>query len=111
MNYRVPQDKAADTLPHKARGVDHRLRTAPIELRLKGVKEAHHVVESIDGGRGEEVARANLRRKRHIGASSQGPGGVRWDEWKRRKFLDHVTAMGHSIGGATAGAAVPPRAL
>ncbi|KAJ6442605.1 phospholipase A2, group VII [Purpureocillium lavendulum] len=101
MDYILPKDNAQDTSPHNPRGVDRTLRSAQIELRLEEVKEAFHVLGLINDGHGEDVARMNLRRRGNIGASSQGLGGVRWDDWKDRMFLSHVTAMGHSFGGAT----------
>jgi len=101
MDYILPKDNAQDTSPHNPRGVDHTLRSAQIELRLEEIKEAFYVLGLINSGYGDDIARMNLRRKGNIGSSSQGLSGVRWEDWEDRMFLDHVTAMGHSFGGAT----------
>ncbi|KAG5917446.1 hypothetical protein E4U53_004199 [Claviceps sorghi] len=101
MDYILPKDNAQDTSPHNPRGVDRRLRTAQIELRLEEIKEAYHVLTAINDGKGDEIARINLRRKGNIGSSSVGLTGISWDSWKGSMFLDNVTAMGHSFGGAT----------
>ncbi|KAH0593868.1 hypothetical protein MHUMG1_08190 [Metarhizium humberi] len=101
MDYILPKDNAQDTSPHNPRGVDRHLRNAQIELRLEEIKEAYHVLSLINGGRGHDVARLNLRKKGNIGSSSRGLTGIAWDTWKGSMFLDKVTAMGHSFGGAT----------
>ena len=101
MDYVLPKDNAQDTSPHNPRGVDHTLRSAQIQLRVAEIQEAYHVMCLINNGGGADVARVNLRRKGNIGSSSQGLSGVDWDDWKGSMFLDKVTAMGHSFGGAT----------
>ncbi|KAG6027681.1 hypothetical protein E4U41_000866 [Claviceps citrina] len=101
MDYILPKDNAQDTSPNNPRGVDSTLRTAQIELRLKEIKEAYHVLTLINDGKGDEIARLNLRKKGNIGSSSVGLAGISWDCWEGSMFLDKVTAMGHSFGGAT----------
>ncbi|KND87321.1 Platelet-activating factor acetylhydrolase [Tolypocladium ophioglossoides CBS 100239] len=101
MDYILPKDNAQDTSPHSRRGVDQKLRSAQVELRLEEIKEAYYVLGLINSGRGDEVARMNLRKKGNIGASSLGLRGIKWDNWKESMFLENVTAMGHSFGGAT----------
>ncbi|KAG6101907.1 hypothetical protein E4U30_000682 [Claviceps sp. LM220 group G6] len=101
MDYILPKDNAQDTSPRNPRGVDTVLRTAQIELRLKEIKEAYHVLTLINEGKGDEIARVNLRKKGNIGSSSIGLAGISWDSWKGSMFLNQVTAMGHSFGGAT----------
>lgn len=101
MDYILPKDNAQDTSPHNPHGVDSKLRNAQIELRLEEIKEAYHVLGLINDGKGEEVALLNLRKKGSIGSSSMGLTGITWDSWKGSMFLDKVTAMGHSFGGAT----------
>ncbi|KAG5917038.1 hypothetical protein E4U42_007403 [Claviceps africana] len=101
MDYILPKDNAQDTSPHNPRGVDSTLRTAQIELRLEEIKEVYHVLGLINDGKGDEIARVNLRKKGNIGSSSMGLTGISWNSWKGSMFLDKVTAMGHSFGGAT----------
>ncbi|POR37830.1 Platelet-activating factor acetylhydrolase [Tolypocladium paradoxum] len=102
VDYILPKDNAQDTSPHSPQGVDQTLRSAQIELRLEEIKEAYYVLGLINSGHGEEVSRMNLRKKGNIGASSLGLKGINWDNWKESMFLENVTAMGHSFGGATA---------
>lgn len=52
-------------------------------------------------GKGEEVARKNLRKKGYTGASSRGLEGVDWERWKGRFHVDKVNVAGHSFGAAT----------
>ncbi|KAG5979355.1 hypothetical protein E4U55_005261 [Claviceps digitariae] len=101
MDYILPKDNAQDTSPHNPRGVDSTLRTAQIELRLEEIKEVYRVLTLINDGKGEEIARMNLRKKGNIGSSSMGLNGISWSSWEGSMFLDKVTAMGHSFGGAT----------
>lgn len=101
VDYILPKDNAQDTAPHNPRGVDRKLRSAQIQLRLEEIKEAFHVLGMINGGQGDAVAAMNLRKKGNIGSSSIGLTGVQWDTWKDRMFLENVTVMGHSFGGAT----------
>jgi platelet-activating factor acetylhydrolase len=101
VDYILPKDNAQDTSPNNPRGVDKKLRSAQIELRLEEIKEAYHVLSLINSGRGEEVAAMNLRKKGNIGSSSLGLKGVKWEDWEDRMFMHNITAMGHSFGGAT----------
>jgi platelet-activating factor acetylhydrolase len=101
MDYIVPKDNAQDTSPHNPRGVDRKLRDSQIQLRIEEIKEAFHVLQMINNGNGREVAEVNLRKKGNVGSSSIGLKGVEWDDWKDRMFMDNVTIMGHSFGGAT----------
>lgn len=101
VDYIFPEGNAMDTSPHNEQGVDHELRAAQVELRMAEIKEAYHVLNLINSGRGEEVAAANLRKKGNAGSSSIDLGGIKWDQWHDRMFLDSVTVMGHSFGGAT----------
>lgn len=101
MDYILPKDNAQDTSPHNPQGVDSTLRTAQIELRLEEIKEVFHILSMINDGKGEQIDRMNLRRKGNVGSSSMGLTGIIWESWKGSMFLDKVTAMGHSFGGAT----------
>ncbi|GKT91827.1 platelet-activating factor acetylhydrolase [Colletotrichum tofieldiae] len=101
VDYLFPKDNAQDTAPHNARGVDTELRTAQIEMRMTEMEEAYRILEYINSGRGHEVEAMNLRRKGNVASSSKGLTGVMWEDWKDRMFLDNVTIMGHSFGGAT----------
>jgi platelet-activating factor acetylhydrolase len=101
VDYILPKDNAQDTSPHSRRGVDHILRSAQIELRQEEIKEAFYILDLINSGHGDDVASLNLRKKGNVGSSSMGLNGVNWDDWKDRMFLNSVTMMGHSFGGAT----------
>ncbi|GJC88304.1 platelet-activating factor acetylhydrolase [Colletotrichum liriopes] len=101
VDYLFPKDNAQDTAPHNARGVDTELRTAQIEMRMTEMEEAYRILGYINSGRGHEVEAMNLRRKGNVASSSKGLTGVMWEDWKDRMFLDNVTIMGHSFGGAT----------
>ena len=101
VDYINPKDNAQDTAPHNPRGVDHTLRKAQIQLRLEEIKEAYHVLGLINNGKGHEIAEINLRKKGNVGSSSLGLKGVDWNDWSNRMFLQNVTIMGHSFGGAT----------
>lgn len=101
VDYMFPQDNPFDTGPNNPKGVDTELRQAQIDLRMAEIEEAVRVMRVINEGDGEQVYKANLRRKGYRGASSFGLEGVNWPSWRDRVHLDHVTACGHSFGAAT----------
>ncbi|KAK3939698.1 platelet-activating factor acetylhydrolase [Diplogelasinospora grovesii] len=101
VDYIFPKDNAQDTSPHNARGVDTELRSAQIDMRLAEVEEAFHALSLINDGRGEQILEQNLRKKGNAGSSSNGLDGIDWEQWKGRLYLEGVTMMGHSFGGAT----------
>ncbi|EGX89450.1 phospholipase A2, group VII [Cordyceps militaris CM01] len=101
VDYILPKDNAQDTSPHNPQGVDHVLRSAQIELRQEEIKEAYHVISLINNGQGGEVAKMNLRKRGNIGSSSMGLTGIEWEDWTGSMFLNTVSVMGHSFGGAT----------
>ncbi|KAL3421860.1 platelet-activating factor acetylhydrolase [Phlyctema vagabunda] len=101
MDYVFPKDNAMDTSPGNSQGVDNELRSEQISLRLAEIEEAYYLMNLIHDGRGEEVARANLRKKGNIGSSSRGLAGVDWAAWEGRFHLQQVTMLGHSFGAAT----------
>jgi len=90
-----------DTSPKNEQGVDIELRSAQLELRLAEIEAAYKVLQCICEGRGDEVAKKNLRRKGNIGSCTRGLDGVDWTEWKDIFYLDQVTILGHSFGAAT----------
>ncbi|KAF1974225.1 hypothetical protein BU23DRAFT_638439 [Bimuria novae-zelandiae CBS 107.79] len=85
VDYIFPKGNPKDTAPHNE----------------KGIEEAYRVLRDISEGRGEEVARSNLRRKGYVGASSRGLEGIDWSRWKDRFHVDKITMAGHSFGAAT----------
>lgn len=101
VDYIFPQNNAQDTAPNNASGVDTGLRNAQIEMRMAEIEEVFPVLTLINKGQGGLVAKSNLRKKGKIGSSSKGLDGVNWSEWAGRMFLENVTIMGHSFGGAT----------
>ncbi|KAL7808012.1 phospholipase A2, group VII [Trichoderma gracile] len=101
VDYILPKDNAQDTRPHNSRGVDRTLRSAQIVLRQEEIKEAYYILDLINSGHGADVAAMNLRKKGNVGSSSLGLNGINWDDWKDSMFLNNVTMMGHSFGGAT----------
>ncbi|KAK4659052.1 hypothetical protein QC762_106890 [Podospora pseudocomata] len=101
VDYIFPKDNAQDTSPHNSRGVDTELREAQIEMRMAEIEEAFHVLQLINNGKGDAMRARNLRKKGNVGASSLGLDGIDWDEWTERLYLENVTMMGHSFGGAT----------
>jgi len=90
-----------DTSPNNEKGVDRDLRNAQIELRMCELEEAYRVLRDISDGKGEEVAKQNLRKKGYVGGSSRGLEGVDWPQWKNRFHTDKITVAGHSFGAAT----------
>ncbi|KAK2747485.1 phospholipase a2 [Colletotrichum kahawae] len=101
VDYLFPKDNAQDTAPNNARGVDAVLRSAQIEMRMSEIEEAYGILRYINEGRGHEVEAMNLRREGNAASSSKGLIGIDWNDWKERMFLENVTVMGHSFGGAT----------
>ncbi|KAK3329726.1 platelet-activating factor acetylhydrolase, isoform II-domain-containing protein [Apodospora peruviana] len=101
VDYIFPEDNAKDTSPHNTRGVDTELREAQIEMRLAEIEEAYFALGLMQDGQGDRIAEENLRKKGNVGSSSKGLNGIDWEEWKGRLYLDSVTLMGHSFGGAT----------
>jgi platelet-activating factor acetylhydrolase len=101
VDYIWPQDNPMDTSPHNEKGIDEELREAQLEMRLAEIEEAYNVLKKIATGRGEEIARANLRRKGLKGGSSRALEGIDWSRWKGVFHLDQVTMLGHSFGAAT----------
>ncbi|CRK33244.1 hypothetical protein BN1723_003928 [Verticillium longisporum] len=99
VDYLFPKDNAQDTSPHNARGVDTELRTAQIDMRMAEMEEAFHVISLINDGKGSAVSATNLRRQGNVASSSQGLGGIRWDNWTGRMLTNNMTVMGHSFGG------------
>ncbi|KAK1783687.1 platelet-activating factor acetylhydrolase, isoform II-domain-containing protein [Copromyces sp. CBS 386.78] len=102
VDYLFPLDNAQDTRPNNPAGVDTELRSAQIDMRCAEIQEAYYVLGMINNGQGEEVARRNLRKKGNKGSSSKGLIGIDWEDWTGRLYLNNVTMMGHSFGGATA---------
>ncbi|KAL1612807.1 hypothetical protein SLS60_001036 [Paraconiothyrium brasiliense] len=100
-DYIFPKGNPKDTAPNNEKGVDRELRNAQIELRMCELEEAYRVLCDICDGKGEEVARQNLRKKGYVGASSRGLDGVDWARWKDRFHVDKVNMAGHSFGAAT----------
>lgn len=70
VDYLFPKDNPMDTSPNNEKGVDRELRNAQIELRLAELEEAYRVLRDICGGRGQEVAKQNMRTKDYVGGSS-----------------------------------------
>ncbi len=104
VDYVTPKHNKGDTMPGNKQGVDSKLRSAQIDLRLAEIEEAYHVMTLIHDGFGENVAAASLRLKcpNTKGGSSRGLRGVDWASWKDRFHLRQVTMLGHSFGAATA---------
>jgi platelet-activating factor acetylhydrolase len=103
IDYIFPKDNPMDTAPGNKTGVDSKLRSAQIQLRLAEIEEAYHVMTLIHDGKGEQVAAANLRIKEpgRVGGSTRGLRGINWASWKDRFHLKQVTMLGHSFGAAT----------
>lgn len=101
LDYLFPEDNPRDTDPRNEKGVDEHLRNAQIDLRCAELEEAYAVVTAICNGKGEYIAKRNLRRKGYKGSSSHGLDGVDWSSWTNRIHLKRVTMMGHSFGSAT----------
>jgi platelet-activating factor acetylhydrolase len=96
-----PKGNPYDTSPNNEKGVDRDLRNAQIELRLAELEEAYRVLRDIKEGKGEEVAKQNLRKDGYVGGSTRGLNGVNWASWKDRFHVDKITMAGHSFGAAT----------
>jgi platelet-activating factor acetylhydrolase len=58
-------------------------------------------MKMICAGKGDEVARQNLRCEGYIGGSSRGLKGVDWTHWKGRFHVESFVVSGHSFGAAT----------
>ncbi|KAI4864882.1 platelet-activating factor acetylhydrolase, isoform II-domain-containing protein [Hypoxylon rubiginosum] len=101
VDYIFPRDNPLDTSPHNSQGVDIGLRYAQIEMRTAEVQEAYSVLELLNSGQGDFILKNNLRKKGNAGSSSKGLQGIDWSDWKGKLFLQNVTMMGHSFGGAT----------
>jgi platelet-activating factor acetylhydrolase len=101
IDYYFPKDNPYDTSPSNDKGVDLELRSAQIDLRISEIEEAYTVMKEIADGKGEEVAKRNLRKKGYIGSSSHGLDGIDWSSWKGRILTSNVTMVGHSFGAAT----------
>ncbi|SMQ46685.1 unnamed protein product [Zymoseptoria tritici ST99CH_3D7] len=101
VDYIFPKNNPMDTAPNNEKGVDAELRQNQIDMRLAELEEAYGVMCEIEGGRGDGIAKRNLRRRGFKGSSRHGLTGVDWPRWKGRFRTDHVTACGHSFGAAT----------
>ncbi|KAF2182522.1 hypothetical protein K469DRAFT_711688 [Zopfia rhizophila CBS 207.26] len=101
IDYIFPKGNPKDTSPLNEKGIDEELRRAQIELRMAEIEEAYRVLRDIRNGKGDEVARRNLRREGYIGASSRGLEGNDWPSWRNRFHCERVTVAGHSFGAAT----------
>ena len=97
-----PQGNPWDTRPGNSKGVDEELRAHQLEFRLAEIEEVFELVQAINDGKGEYLARTNLRSAGAMGASSLGLDGIDWHAWKDRIDIDQVTMLGHSFGAATA---------
>ncbi|KAK0657421.1 platelet-activating factor acetylhydrolase, isoform II-domain-containing protein [Cercophora newfieldiana] len=102
VDYLFPKHNAYDTSPRNERGIDTELRRAQMDMRLAEIEEAFYALSLINDGHGVQVRAQNLRKSGNVGASANGLDGIDWEEWAGRLYLDHVTIMGHSFGGATA---------
>ncbi|EAT81231.2 hypothetical protein SNOG_11523 [Parastagonospora nodorum SN15] len=101
VDYIFPKNNPKDTAPNNEHGVDQELRNAQIELRLCELEEAYRVLKMICVGKGDEVARQNLRCEGYVGGSSRGLKGVDWTHWKGRFHVESFVVSGHSFGAAT----------
>lgn len=101
VDYLWPRNNAYDTSPRNDQGVDIELRNAQIEMRMAEVEEAYYALELINNGQGGLIHGSNLRKKGNVGSSSKGLEDIDWTDWTGRMFLQDVTMMGHSFGGAT----------
>ena len=94
-----PKNDPADTDPQHE--VDHKLRSAQLEMRLAEIEEAYQSMQTVLAGNGKEIQASNLRGEGAPGAPSHGLIGVDWKAWKGRFHDDHVIMVGHSFGAAT----------
>ena len=101
IDYYFPKGNEYDTSPMSDQGVDQELRGAQIDMRIAEIEEAYHVMSEISSGKGEEMARLNLRKKGFVGASSHGLEGIDWTSWRGRVLTTNVAMVGHSFGAAT----------
>lgn len=102
VDYVHPADGRNDTSNEEH--TDHELRNAQIMMRKREIHEVYKIMLEIHEGRGEEVAKKNLRikpLKNSLGGSSRGTKGVDWEQWKGRMQTDNVIMCGHSFGGVT----------
>jgi platelet-activating factor acetylhydrolase len=94
-------DNAWDTSPHNDKGVDRELRGAQLDLRLAEIEEAYKLINIMNAGNGETIAKQNMRREGYKASSTHGLEGVDWSAWKDRVNTQYVVAAGHSFGAAT----------
>ena len=87
------QDKHDSTPGHE---VDSELRHAQIRMREAEIAEAYELIKLLNDGRGDDVAKNNLR-------STAGASGdqMDWSSWRSKVHTDKVTMMGHSFGAVT----------
>ncbi|KAI5241389.1 hypothetical protein E4T47_06802 [Aureobasidium subglaciale] len=101
VDYVFPQDNEWDTSPNNEKGVDHELRGSQLDLRTAEIEEAYKIMNVINSGQGETIAKQNMRRKGYKASSTHGLEGVDWTCWKDRVDTEYVVAAGHSFGAAT----------
>ena len=78
----LPKGDPWDTRPGNSKGVDEELRAHQLELRLAEIEEVFETVQAINDGKGEQLARNNLRSAGATGASSLGLDGIDWHAWR-----------------------------
>ncbi|KAI9837099.1 MAG: hypothetical protein M1819_000750 [Sarea resinae] len=99
IDYIFPKDNPRDTDP--GNDPDESLRAAQIEMRLAELEETYHLLCLICQGKGETIAKKNLRKDGGVGSSSRGLLGIDWNAWEGRFDTQRVTMVGHSFGAAT----------
>lgn len=92
IDFVFPQNDPMDTAP--GHDVDRELRKGQVELRAAEIEEAYYVLQQLHGGKGANIAQANLRL---LDAGSS----FDWACFEDRFHLDNATMVGHSFGGAT----------